>query len=123
MTDRDSEQVRLLSGCKARIACFPPMSGSGLSESGGLAAQVPADLPHQVADCFAAVVPGDVRMHLAPEPLDVVVVGTVRRQEVQSEPVAVLGKVGLNPPAGVDAVVVQQEMKRPEEPVVRPDVP
>jgi len=110
MTVRDSEQVRMVSGCESGMRSSSLVIGSSFTEPGRVAAQMPGDLVHERVDGLAAVIAGDVGVDLTPEALDVVVLRAVRRQEVQLEPRAVLGQVRPHPPAGVDAVVVEHQM-------------
>src|SRR5437867_6445677 len=63
------------------------------SKPGRVAAQMPGNPAHQLVDGLATVIARDVGVHLPPEPLDVVVLRTVGRQEVQLEQGAVLRHV------------------------------
>src|SRR5688572_25248130 len=68
-----------------------------------------AHTPHERTHARAAVVPSDVAMEVAPEPLDAVVLGTVGRQEVQDEHADPL-EIALGLLALVNHVVVEDQV-------------
>src|SRR5467141_3357356 len=118
MTVHDSESVDLLSSSDSSKAGSPLGCGTVSPASVGLTAYVPEDAPHQVVDCFASVVSGDVCMHLPPHALDAVVLRAVRGQEVQHEPAGMLTQELLHASTGVNAVVVEDQVdtRRPPMP-------
>src|SRR5437867_9136376 len=122
MTVHDSEQVIVFSGSDSNIADSSPVRGAHSFKALGPATQMPDDTSHQVLDGFATVVPRHVRMDLAPHPLDGVMVRTVRGQEVQLEQVPVLPQGLLHPPAGVDAVVVEDQVDPPGPGMILPEL-
>ncbi len=100
----------IVSGSDLSIACCSPIDGTVSPAAAGFATQVPEDATHQVLDRCAPMVSGDVRVNFPPQPLDLIVVGAIRRQEVQLEPAGVLSQELLHAPAGVDPVVVQDQV-------------
>src|SRR6266436_3507798 len=118
MTVHDSESVNSLSSSDASVAGSPLGCGTVSPAAVCLTAYVPEDAPHQVVDCFASVVSRDVCMHLPPHAFDPVMLGAVRGQEVQHEPAGLLTQELLYASAGVNAVVVEDEMdaRRPPMP-------
>ena len=122
MTVRDSEQVVVVSGCKSDMSRSSLVSETISSEPDRMAAQVPGDPPHQFVNGSAAVIAGDVGVHFAPEPLDVVVLRAIGRQEVQPEPEAMVRQIRPDPVAGVDAVVVEHQVDAARPRMVPADV-
>ena len=68
------------------------------------------NLSHQGLDVRAAVVSRHLGMKVFPYSLDLVVIGAIRRKEVQDEPSAKRPDGHLGDPTGMDAKVIQDDM-------------
>src|SRR6266436_1170898 len=117
MTVHDSESVKVLSSSDSSMAGSPLGCGT-VSPTVGLTAYVPENAPHQVVDGFASVVSRDVCMHLPPHPLDPVVLGAVRGQEVQHKPAGLLTQELLYASTGVNTVVVEDQVDARRPPML-----
>ena len=82
--------------------------------------QIPGHLTEKLLDRLTSVVTGDVRVDFAPKPFDVVVFGTIGWQEMKTEDPPCLPQVLLDPSAGVDAVVIQDQMDSSSPRMVSP---
>src|SRR6266699_1208729 len=110
MTDRDSEQMVIVSGSDLSIAWCSPIDGTVSPAAAAFTTPVPEQATQQGLDRWAPMLSGDVSVNFPPQPLDLIVVGAIRRQEVQLQPAGVLSQELLHAPAGVDPVVVQDQM-------------
>jgi len=75
------------------------------------------DRSQKLGDCGVTMVSGDIVMEILPDPLDLVRLGAVRRQEVQLELVTELTQDCLHAGALMDNVVVEDDMDPPGAPV------
>lgn len=78
---------------------------------------------HQLLDRLAPVVARHVGVQVEPDTLDPVVVRAVRREEVEHHAVAELGEEALRLLAGVDDVVVDDEVDEPRVAVLGGELP
>ena len=80
--------------------------------------EVDLHLFHELLDGPALVVPRDVRVQVLPGAFDAIVIGAVRRQEVELQPPPFLGRqCQANLEAVMDAVVVEDHMDPPGGPI------
>jgi len=84
--------------------------------------QIPDHPTDKLLEGLAPMISGHVGMHLAPEPFDVVVLGAVGWQEVQTEETSLLPQVFFHSPAGVDSVVIQDQMNAPSPRMMLPEL-
>ena len=80
--------------------------------------EIVTDVSHELLHVGTRVIAGDVGMQILPSPLDFVVVRTVRREKVQSDPPSLLGGQAEADLLGrVDGVVVQDHMNASHVPI------
>ena len=72
--------------------------------------QPPPDVSHQGLDIRASVVSRYLGVKVFPHPLNLVVIRTIRRKEVQNDPSTKRPHNHLRDPAGMDTIIVQDHM-------------
>ena len=70
-----------------------------------------SDVSHEVCHCGALVIASDIRVHVLPSPLDPVVVGAIRRKEVENDSVSLRRlQTRLNQRGAVNREVIQNHV-------------
>src|ERR1700758_393539 len=113
MTDRDPRTIsRGTSG-----------NGSGEGALPAVVVDVEASLVEELHHRLAAMVARDVGVQVLPDALDAIVVGAVRRQEVEHDSLAESGQDLDGALGGMDAIVVHDEMDAASTPVPTSEQP